>query len=254
MKDASLVKTAVFRFKQFEVDQSDCAMKINTDGVLLGAMAEFPGSGNMLSSGHILDIGTGTGVMALMLAQRFPKAHVDAIEIDNLAADRAEINFEKSPFSSRLKVYPSALEAFSPEKEKYDLIVSNPPFFLNALKNPDQRKQLARHTDWRFFDQLLLRAAQWLSCSGRLCLILPEDLTNLIEKKATDHYGLFPIERTEIFSFSTDAGKPIRVILVLGKEHSDQTPSFLKQFVIYSRPGKYSLEYRHLLKEFFLAF
>lgn len=255
MGNSSSAKTSVFRFKQFEVDQSDCAMKINTDGVLLGAMAALSENGDVSSSVRILDIGTGTGVIALMLAQRFPEASVDAVEIDGLAAARAEANFEKSPFSSRLKLYPVALEAFAPENGGYDLIVSNPPFFLNALKNPDQRKQLARHTEWSFFDQLLHRASQWLVASGRLALVLPPDLADIVEKEAADRYGLFAIRRTKVVSFETAGnGKPVRIILVLGKQPALGIPTFPPKFVIYSKQKEYSSAYRHLLKDFFLSF
>src|SRR5690606_30727897 len=146
---------SVFHFKQFAVNQSGCAMKINTDGVLLAAMAtaDFPT--------RILDVGTGTGVISLMLAQRFPSATIDAIEIDVKAADTARGNFEESPFSDRLTSYAMALDKFEP-KAGYDLIVSNPPFFLNSLRNNDSRKGMARHTDMGFFDQLLARSQQWL--------------------------------------------------------------------------------------------
>ena len=113
---------SVFRFKEFVVDQSGCAMKINTDGVLLGAMA------TALHPQRILDVGTGTGVISLMLAQRFPAVVIDAIEIDAKAADTARRNFEASPFSGRISCHPVSLGDFEP-RAPYDLIVSNPPFF-----------------------------------------------------------------------------------------------------------------------------
>src|SRR5437879_3258817 len=113
----------MFRFKQFNVDQSGCAMKINTDGVLLGALAEADQPEN------ILDIGTGTGVIALMTAQRFENARIDAVEIDQSAAETARRNFSNSPFAERMNLYSMGFEQFfesNPDK-KYDLIVSNPP-------------------------------------------------------------------------------------------------------------------------------
>src|SRR5690554_2504372 len=142
-------RSSVFRFKQFEVDQRDCPMKINTDGVLLGAIA-----GSVHGRGQFLDIGTGTGVIAMMLAQRYPEARVDAIEIDQGAAFRAAANFKDSPFSDRLTVNHVALESFKTRPETYDLILSNPPFFMDSLKNPDQRKSVARHADPLFFQTL----------------------------------------------------------------------------------------------------
>src|ERR1700743_597427 len=118
----------VFHFKQFAVDQTGCAMKINTDGVLLGALTEAD------KPETILDIGTGTGVIALMLAQRFTDAKIDTVEIDIDTAQTAERNFKASPFADRLTVYALGFESYFekyPEK-KYDLIVSNPPFYIDS--------------------------------------------------------------------------------------------------------------------------
>jgi len=137
----------MFQFKQFSVDQSGCAMKINTDGVLLGALADANQPPN------ILDIGTGTGVIAMMLAQRFTDAHIDAVEIDLSAAQTAERNFKNSAFGDRLSVYHKDFNAFfkeNPTKE-YDLIVSNPPFHINSLESPKAKKTLAKHTGEGFF-------------------------------------------------------------------------------------------------------
>ncbi|WAC40317.1 tRNA1(Val) (adenine(37)-N6)-methyltransferase [Pedobacter sp. SL55] len=128
----------IFRFKQFEVDQSDCAMKINTDGVLLGAMVQHE------NAERILDVGTGTGVIALMLAQRFPKAQVHAVEIDEQASATASRNFENSVFSERLTNNNISIEQFN-SPEKFDLIVTNPPFFVNDYKNAEPKKEIARH-------------------------------------------------------------------------------------------------------------
>ncbi len=137
---------SVFRFKQFEVDQSGCAMKINTDGVLLAALAES------ISPKEILDIGTGTGVMALMLAQRFPEANIEAVEIDEFASATAHKNFLNSPFSERLAVKNVSIEQFQ-SQHSYDLIISNPPFFVGDLKNVNEKKGMARHTDADFFEK-----------------------------------------------------------------------------------------------------
>jgi len=147
---------SVFRFKQFEVDQADCAMKINTDGVLMGAKAwhKEPKS--------ILDIGTGTGVISLMLAQRFPAAVLHAVEVDEPACLRAQANFINSPFADRLQAYHCSFEQLN-TGVLYDLIVSNPPFYTRSLHNPDPRKQLAKHTDMEFFTKLLYFAVHNLN-------------------------------------------------------------------------------------------
>lgn len=248
----------VFHFKQFEVDQRDCAMRINTDGVLLGAMSDMPDS-TLKSVGplRILDIGTGTGVVALMLAQRFPAAVVDALEIDPEAAARATSNFQNSPFSDRLQAYSISMQDFQPEPlvGKYDLIVSNPPFFLDALANPDPRKQLARHTDFSFFEILLQRSADWLRPGGFLQLILPLDMALLVEEKAITDYGFVSLSKSEIYSFNENE-KPVRILLGLKKliNRSEFSQINLDRFVIYQDRGVYSDQYTLLLKDFFLAF
>ena len=125
-----------FQFRQFFVGQQHCAMKVGTDGVLLGAWAT--------GGHHILDIGTGTGVVALMMAQRFPSADIDAIEVDHDAAEQATDNVRQSPFASRVTVTHTALQNFHPSAP-YDSIVCNPPYFLNSLKAPETSRSLARH-------------------------------------------------------------------------------------------------------------
>jgi len=131
----------MFHFKQFSVDQTACAMKINTDGVLLGSLTQ---------ANHpqkILDIGTGTGVVALMLAQRFINAQIDAVEIEASAAKTAEANFVNSPFNKRLKIYHSSFQNYFDQysDKQYALIVSNPPFYINSLQSPGANKSLAKH-------------------------------------------------------------------------------------------------------------
>lgn len=237
-------------------------MKINTDGVLLGALSEPPGPEERADpvARRILDIGTGTGVIALMLAQRFADAQIDAIDIDPASARRASENFHRSPFRSRLRAYQVSLSDFIPENSSaqepvdvYDLVVSNPPFFVDSLKNPDKRKEVARHADATFFDMLLTRAARWLRPHGRLQLILPMALSAELAKKALQPYGFYSAEKTEIFSFAADEF-PIRVILTLGVSSAHSLARLPSKIVIYDSPRHYSEAYRSLLKDFFLAF
>lgn len=256
MKDSSTRdRQHLFQFKQFQVDQRDCAMRINTDGVLLGAWA----GKNSLDTNPvtILDIGTGTGVIALMLAQSFPDAKVDAIEIDEAAAVRAGENFRNSPFSTRLKMFCTALEKYEPGRQ-YDLIVSNPPYFLDSLKNLDKRKELARHADRDFFSQLIDRTLLWLKPGGSLQLILPPDVSDFVETLSSSS-GLRPTSKTIVYSFKSD-NQPIRILLTLSKAEIQNIPpqlirtSLVKNFVIYSERGIYTETYKRLLSEFFLAF
>ena len=138
-----------FQFKKFTVWHDKCAMKVGTDGVLLGEWASTE------RCQRILDVGTGTGLIALMLAQR-STAILDAIDIDSDACLQAQENIAKSPFANRIQVYQTSLSEYMPDENiKYDLIVSNPPYFIDSLKCPDTKRNLARHTDTLSLPDLL---------------------------------------------------------------------------------------------------
>jgi len=235
----------VFQFKQFSVDQSNCGMKVNTDAALLGALAHNEGIK------HILEIGTGTGVIALILAQRYPEAVINAVEIDEGAAVTAELNFRNSPFSGKLRLIRSSFqEHFTSIPEKgYDLIVSNPPYFINSLKSADQSKELARHTDVDFFRDLLTGSAQHLNQKGLLYLILPLDTAALLKNLLLAGEGL--VLRKTIFIHSFPESKPYRCILVLslGESSAEQ-----QKLVIYESQNVYTDEYRTLLKDYLTIF
>ncbi|MFN0254245.1 tRNA1(Val) (adenine(37)-N6)-methyltransferase [Pedobacter ureilyticus] len=231
----------IFRFKQFEVDQSDCAMKINTDGVLLGAMAKHE------SPRRILDIGTGTGVIALMLAQRFPEAQVHAVEIDEQASVTAARNFEKSVFSKRLTNNNIAIERFN-SLEKFDLIVTNPPFFVNDYKNAEPKKGIARHASDTFFVELVKKVDELLSDNGCFWFVLPIKQAEEVVCKG-EELGLFVQKMIRLHS---DVSKPeFRRIICLGKEKSILVE---EDFMIYESEKKYTKAYELLLKDFFLAY
>ncbi|MDB5031423.1 methyltransferase [Mucilaginibacter sp.] len=234
----------MFRFKQFNVDQSGCAMKINTDGVLLGALTQ---ASNAVT---VLDIGTGTGVIALMLAQRFVNAKIDAVEIDLIAAETAKQNFTGSPFADRLHIYPAGFGAFfkdNPER-KYDLIVSNPPFHINSLESPGAKKSLAKHTDEYFFEELIKSVARHLTENGECWLILPLQTAQLVRAINTQHQ-LNIKQVISILSYPDSI--PHREILVLTL---DETKNPDEQFVIYAEPKVYSEAYQNKLKDFFTIF
>lgn len=156
-----------FQFKKFTVWHDRCAMKVGTDGVLLGAWADPSGAA------RILDVGTGTGLIALMLAQR-SEAWIDAIDIDRTACGQAEENIRNSPFAGRIGVTSLSLEAYRQTlPAPYNLIVSNPPYFTDSLKCPDTKRTLARHTDTLPLPDLLRDSRALLTPQGRLALILP---------------------------------------------------------------------------------
>ncbi len=155
------MKNPVFRFKQFQIEHSKSAMKIGTDGVLLGAWT--PIKNNPIS---ILDIGSGTGLVALMLAQRLPKSRITAVEIEKAAAEEAFNNFKNSPWSKRLSLIDENIIDFSEiSKESFDLIVSNPPFFKNSFKVSDASRSTAR-------DNFHMSYVDLFSCVNRLLRLL----------------------------------------------------------------------------------
>jgi len=233
---------SIFKFKEFEVNQAGCAMKINTDGVLLGATVV------QNQPEYILDIGTGTGVIAMMLAQRFPEAQVDAVEIDESAANAAINNFANSKFATRSKAYLSPIADYQTTR-KYDLVVSNPPFFVNDLKNPEIRKGIARHADEEFFESLVQKVSKILSDQGSFWLILPVKQAELLVESATK-YGLSLQRRIAICS---DQSRPvIRHIICLSKQKTAAIAS--ENFYIYESKGIHTSAYKELLKDFFLAF
>lgn len=232
---------SVFRFKQFAIDQAGCGMKINTDGVLLAAIATAD------TPLRILDVGTGTGVIAMMLAQRFPAAHVDAVEIDASAAATADQNFANGPFSGRLAVHTGDILSFE-AATGYDLIISNPPFFVNDLKNPEARKRLARHADEDFFTGLIRKVAKLLNPDGQFWLILPVKQAEELVVQAV-LYQLFP---SRIIHVHSDESKPeIRQVICFSFAN---TAPVHEDFYIYAAQGVYTDAYVSLLKDFFLAF
>jgi tRNA1Val (adenine37-N6)-methyltransferase len=234
----------IFQFKQFAVDQTGCAMKINTDGVLLGALAEAK------SPQNILDIGTGTGVIALMLAQRFSSVQIDAVEIDEPASLTATKNFQNSPFADRLELFHQDFEKYFEEhpEKRYDLIVSNPPFHINSLESPKVNKTMAKHTGKDFFATLIIGVSKHLTKDGLCWLILPLQAAELVKDLALKG-SLFLKKAISVHSFEHSTSH--REILCFGLNRCEAENSKL---VIYESVGIYSNEYKQLLKPYFIAF
>ena len=159
----------MFTFKNFSVDDSLTAMKVGTDGVLLGAWAE--------GGKRILDIGTGSGLIVLMMAQRFPNAGIVGIDIDADACRQAELNAAHSPYQGRIEIINQSLQEFTNayDGEPFDAIVSNPPFFRNSLTSPDSKRTLARHNNSLSFRELATCSKSLLTESGTLSVIGPAD-------------------------------------------------------------------------------
>lgn len=231
-----------FRFKQFEVCHGGCAMKVGTDGVLLGAWCRVYGV-----KSKVLDVGTGSGLIALMLAQRFADAQIDAIDIDPAAINQAEENFARSPWYNRLICKQIALQDLAQSGCLYDAIVSNPPYFINSLKNPNIQRQTARHTDTLSYEELLNASKILLQEDGSLSLILPaeaeEDILTLAAKT-----GFFPTRLVHVYS---KPGKPVKRLLIELRKRKG-SPCEQSQFYIESDSSPRSDEYTALTKDFYL--
>ena len=240
-----------FRFKQFTVWHDRCAMKVGTDGVLLGAWCPLA---TATSEGEykVLDIGTGSGLIALMLAQRATSIDdtpivIDTIDIDAGAAEQAKFNFEQSPWSKLLRIYQSSLQEWQSEKE-YDLIVSNPPYFQSSLKNPDAQRATARHTDSLSYNELIAHSERLLRRNGILALVLPIEAEEEILSLAVAA-GLSPIAITYVH---TKPGKPVkRILMALTKGDADGEVDG-NHFYIESADSPRSEEYKKLTEEFYL--
>lgn len=228
-----------FRFKQFTVWHDRCAMKVGTDGVLLGATAPVGGKTN------VLDIGTGSGLIALMLAQRNAMAQITAIELEGQAAEQANQNFSLSPWKDRLTLLNIDFKNFE-SSDKFDLIVSNPPYFVNSLRSPNANKNQARHTDGLSFDDLLDGVAKLLTSDGTACFIIP------IEAKA-DFIGIGLLKNLHLKRCieiqTTPSGKIRRVILEFKSSANELVE---EELLIEIERHKYSPAYIELTREFYL--
>lgn len=234
-----------FRFKQFTVWHDKCAMKVGTDGVLLGAWVAVADTQTQ-SQPFVLDIGTGTGLIALMIAQRSPDARIDAIDIDENACIQATENIEKSPFKNRINVIHQSFTDYSVEK-KYDLIVSNPPYFTNSLKSPDDKRSMARHNDSLPLKQLIKQAIPLLSENGRIALILPTSLSDELDFIIATH-KLYIVRRTDIIPI--EGAQPKRFLIEIGPNHT-QSPAY-DCLTLEIKGRKRTEQYQELANDFYL--
>ncbi len=232
-----------FQFKQFTVNQDRCAMKIGTDGVLLGAWC--PIENNPLS---ILDVGSGTGILSLMLAQRCNAEQIDAVEIDEDAFEQCVDNFENSPWGDRLFCYHAGLDEFVEEPdEEYDLILSNPPFYSENYKSDNSQRDLARFQDALPFEDLIEAADLLLSENGIFAVIIPFKE----EKKFIDlcaEVELFPIKLTRVKGTPTTEIK--RSLLAFKRYELSTLTS--DELIVETSRHEYTLEYIELTKAFYL--
>lgn len=220
-----------FKFKQFTIYHDKCAMKVGTDGVLLGAWAPVD------EIKQILDVGAGTGLIALQLAQRNQQARITTIEIDEAAAEQAKENIAASPWADRIEVICNDFRYYQPEK-RFDLIVSNPPYFIDALKCPDEQRRMARHVGGLNYELLFRNSVHLLSNEGLVSIIIPAE----VEREVVDtawNYSLYPHNRVHVY---TKPGKPCRRVLItfgfqkkvckeenlcIEVEHNQYTPEYI---------------------------
>jgi tRNA1Val (adenine37-N6)-methyltransferase len=230
-----------FQFKQFSLIHARSTMKTGTDAVLLGAAMQPP------EQGHILEVGCGCGVISLMQAQR-SNAIIHAIDIDQDSVEEASANFALSPWSKRLKAIHSSLQQYAVScRQKYDLVISNPPYFTNALKNPSANKALARHNDKLPFDELMHYAAKLLLPEGRIQLVLPASEQNNICRYA-EKYGLSLKRIINIHPKPDKAANRIITEFSFAKISQPEN----HQLYLRNEGGEYSRDYILLLKDFLI--
>ena len=231
-----------FQFKQFTVNQDKCAMKIGTDSVLLGAWTSLANNPE-----SVLDIGSGTGVLSLMLAQRSLAKLIDAVEIDDNAYEQCVENFENSIWSDRLFCYHASIQEVGEEiEEKYDLIVSNPPFYSEDYKSKNVQRDLAKFQDSLSFKQLISSSSNLLSDNGKLSVIIPfKEEKSFIELASKSN--LFPNRILNVKG--NPRSKIVRSLIELSFIHSEIKK---EDITIETSRHKYTQEYINLTKDFYL--
>ena len=227
-----------FRFKQFEIEQDRCAMKVGTDGVLLGVWAQ--------GGRRILDIGSGTGLISLMMAQRFPEAEVVGIDMDADACGQAKENVMASPFRDRVEIECCRLQDFGADGT-FDAIVSNPPFFVDSLKNPDSKRAMARHTDSLPFRDLFAGVKRLLSDDGVFSAIVP---TEVVEQFVAEScmLGFYLIRKCGVKM--VERKQPKRFMLSFAKHRISPYEEHVETMM--DSQGNRSEWYRKITEEFYL--
>jgi tRNA1Val (adenine37-N6)-methyltransferase len=241
-ESSSKLAKGYFRFKQFTVWQDQCAMKVCTDACILGASAD------VANAQRILDIGTGTGLLSLMLAQRSP-ARIDAVEMDEAAYRQASQNVALSPFSDRIRVHHGRIQDFAdPQLDSYDLIISNPPFFENHLRSPDRSRNDALHTATLSLGELLNAITCLLNPAGKCSILLPVYESRLLEEAASSR-GLFTVHRLKVRH--SPMHPLFRIVTTIAKSPA---PVREEELSIYEADQVYSESFRTLLRDYYLIF
>ena len=234
-------KAKPFRFKKFVIEHDKCAMKVGFDGALLGVWAQHK---NPI---EILDIGSGSGLISLILRQRFNNANISAIEPNKNAFTQSEINFQNAPFKKKINLFLKDLQSFESEN-KFDLIISNPPFFTEDTGSDNHDRNQARQEKYLPLKQLLENSKKLLNERGKIYIIYPTWETNRVIHE-TGSLGLFIRTQTTIFSKKQKPSK--RTIFELKKEPCNP---IIKEFISGNQDVGFSKEYQELMKDFYIIF
>lgn len=232
-----------FEFKKFSISQSKCAMKVGTDAVLLGSWVTVE------NETTILDIGTGTGVIAIMLAQK-SNAQITAVDIDAISIDESVHNISNSPWSDRINAIHSSIQEFAKQAtSKFDLIVSNPPYFIDAYKSQEVSRNQARHTDQLPYSDFIQCAKDLLQPNGRLCLILPtKESLKFRELAAAQQFYLTKITHVKTTQYKEEKRQLLQFELINKKLQESSL------IIEENERHSYSEEYKLLTKDFYLSF
>lgn len=232
-----------FRFKEFEIHDDRSTMKVGTDAVLLGAWAGLEGAVNAL------DVGTGCGIIAIMLAQRSGNLQIDGIDTDPDSILQARENAAATPWHSRLRFIQGPVQDFSPPPDQpYDLIISNPPFFTRSLKSISDRKNRTRHDVSLDHDVLIRNSYRLLKEGGRLSVILPSEAGDIFIEKCSNT-GLNLERLCRVYPRTGKQGR--RVLIEFGKHTKVNEPAF-NALEIMDRSGNYTEEYIKFTRDFYL--
>lgn len=221
-------------------------MKVCTDACLFGAWAASRSS--QFKSHSLLDIGTGTGLLSLMLAQQLPDVIIDAVEMDEAASQQAKENFEASPWKERLKVHNTSIQQFaSTAKHQYDIIISNPPFYENDLKSGDAKRNLALHSAELRLEELIKISGELLKDDGKLFILIPYNRTEQLSALIRDHFSI----KETVFVKQTPKHQFFRSMFLLSK---DEDSAVTLEMIVMDGDGRYSDGFVRLLKGYYLNY
>ena len=236
-----------FQFKQFTIHQDRCAMKVTTDACLFGAWIAEEVKSQKLKVKSVLDIGTGTGLLSLMFAQKNPEIKIDSIEIDKDAAEQARINAGSSPWKEQINIVHDDVKAFSFEKE-FDLIISNPPFYENEIRSATDSKNVAHHSENLSLKELLAIIKNNLSKTGSFFLLLPYKRNEEVKKLFKDH----ELNISKILFIRQSVKHDYFRIFIKGSLNAEEKETEFNELSIWDEQQQYTNEFVSLLKDYYL--